>query len=201
MVRAQSERTATIDGFVIGELIHQGGMAVLRKVTRPDIATPILMKMPSLREGDDPAAIVGFEMEQLILPRLSGIHVPKFIAAGPFPDRPYLVMESIAGHSLLGRLNDLPLPYPEVAAIGAKVAMALDDLHRQHVIHLDVKPSNVMIRETGEAALIDFGLSHHDQLPDLMDAQFRVPYGTAPYMAPEQVMAVRRDPRSDLFSL
>ena len=48
----------------------------------------------------------------------------------------------------------------EVAAnIGVKIAQALDDLHRQHVVHLDVKPSNIMFRPDGEAVLIDFGLS------------------------------------------
>jgi serine/threonine protein kinase len=190
-----------IDGFAVGELIHKRGMAVLRKVTRPDIAMPLVMKIPNLSEGEDPAAIVSFEMEQMILPRLAGVHVPKFVAAGDFPAKPYIVMELITGHSLLEKLEALPLPYAEVASIGAKVATALHDLHCQHVIHLDVKPSNVMIREMGEAALIDFGLSHHDQLPDLMDAQFRLPYGTAPYMAPEQVVGIRSDPRSDLFSL
>jgi serine/threonine protein kinase len=49
--------------------------------------------------------------------------------------------------------------------------------------------------------LIDFGLAHHARLPDLMQEEFRLPYGTAPYMAPEQIMGVRRDPRSDLFAL
>ncbi len=191
----------TIDGFLIGEVIHEGGMATLRKVTRPDIQMPILMKVPRLQEGESPAAIVGFEMEQMILPRLSGVHVPKFIAAGDFAVQPYIVMEDIAGRSLLPLIENLPLPCADVAAIGAKVATALHDLHRQHVIHFDVKPSNIVIRDTGEAALIDFGLSHHDQLPDLMDEEFRVPYGTAPYMAPEQVLRVRRDPRSDLFGL
>jgi nucleotide-binding universal stress UspA family protein len=49
--------------------------------------------------------------------------------------------------------------------------------------------------------LIDYGLSRHDQLPDLMDEEFRLPYGTAPYMAPEQVFGIRSEPRSDLFAL
>jgi eukaryotic-like serine/threonine-protein kinase len=71
----------------------------------------------------------------------------------------------------------------------------------QIVVHLDVKPSNIILRESGEAALVDFGLSRHDQLPDLLDEEFRLPYGTAPYMAPEQVLGDRRDPRSDLFAL
>ncbi|MEO8586298.1 MAG: bifunctional serine/threonine-protein kinase/universal stress protein [Acidobacteriota bacterium] len=196
------QKGATLDGFLVGELIHTGGMATLRAVTRPDIRMPILMKIPTTLEGDDPAAIVSFEMEQMILPRLSGPHVPKFVAANDFSVHPYIVMERIAGQTLLRRLEDLPLPYAEVAAIGAKVAVALDDLHRQHVVHLDVKPSNIVMREdTGDAALVDFGLAHHDQLPDLMGEEFRVPYGTAPYMAPEQILGDRRDARSDLFAL
>jgi nucleotide-binding universal stress UspA family protein len=176
-------------------------MATLWEVTRSDIDFPILMKVPKISEGADPAAIVSFEMEQMILARLSGPHVPRFVANGDFAVHPYIVMERIPGTSLLPYLERLPLSYPEVSEIGAKIAAALDDLHRQHVVHLDVKPSNIMFRPTGEAVMIDFGLSHHDELPDFMAEEFRLPYGTAPYMAPEQVMGHRRDPRSDQFAL
>jgi serine/threonine protein kinase len=161
----------------------------------------MLMKVPNFAEGEDPAAIVSFEMELMILPRLSGVHVPKFVAAGDWAVQPYIVMECIPGETLCRRLPDLPLPYDEVADIGARIATALDDLHRQHVVHLDVKPSNVMFWPTGEAVLLDYGLAHHDQLPDLMQAEFRLPFGTAPYMAPEQLLGNRGDPRSDLFAL
>jgi nucleotide-binding universal stress UspA family protein len=58
-----------------------------------------------------------------------------------------------------------------------------------------------MARPSGEIVLVDFGLSRHDRLPDLMEEEFRLPYGTAPYMAPEQVLGHRRDPRSDQFAL
>jgi nucleotide-binding universal stress UspA family protein len=201
MVKPYLEKGATIDGFVLEELLHKGGMARLWRVSRPDITIPILMKVPILAEGEDPAAIVSFEMEQMILPRLTGEHVPKVLAVGNFAVQPYIVMELIEGESLLKRLTGLPLPYEEVADIGVKIATALDALHRQHVIHLDIKPSNVIIRTSGKAALIDFGLSHHEQLPDLMHEEFLLPYGTAPYMAPEQLLTVRNDPRSDLFSL
>ncbi|WP_371748459.1 serine/threonine protein kinase [Geothrix fuzhouensis] len=190
-----------LDGFCVGERIHRGGMASLWAASHPDIPFPLLVKAPILSEGTDPAAIVGFEMEQMILPRLSGPHVPKFIAQGTTGLQPYLVMERIPGPSLLPRLTQLPLPWAEVAALGARIAMALDDLHRQHVVHLDVKPSNLLTRPTGEMVLIDFGLSHHDELPDLMGEEFRLPYGTAPYMAPEQVLGFRKDPRSDQFAL
>jgi non-specific serine/threonine protein kinase/protein-serine/threonine kinase len=201
MMHGRVHTGQTVDGFLIGELIHQGGMSTLRAVTRPDIDTPILMKVPKILEGMDPAAIVSFEMEQMILPRVSGVHVPKFFAAGDFAVQPYIVMEHVPGKTLLHKLDDLPLPYEEVAAIGTKVATAIHDLHRQRVIHFDVKPSNILFRATGEAVLIDFGLSRHEQLPDLMAEEFRIPYGTGPYLAPEQILGVRKDPRSDLFAL
>src|SRR5437764_500013 len=94
-----------------------------------------------------------------------------------------------------------PIPYEEARVIGGQIATALADLHRQNVIHHDIKPSSIMFRPSGECALIDFGLSHHNQLPDLLQEEFRLPYGTAPYMAPERLLGVRDDSRSDLFSL
>jgi len=195
-------RSSVIDGFTLGPLLHRGGMASLYEVTHPDWPDlPMLMKLPKLKSGEDPAAIVSFEMELMILPRLTGPHVPRCIATKGFETTPYMVMERIEGASLLPLLKQLPLPIEDVAEIGHGVALALDDLHRQNVVHLDIKPSNVLRRSDGAVVLADFGLAHHAKLPDLMQEEFRLPYGTAPYMAPEQVMGVRGDPRSDLFAL
>jgi serine/threonine protein kinase len=190
-----------IDGFVIGECVHHGGMATLWNVTHPDIAAPLLMKIPRVAEGEDPAAIVSFEMEMMILPRLKGTHVPACFATGDFDRQAYVVIECIPGETLYRRLPALPLPYDEARPLGVKIAAALADLHRQNVIHHDIKPSSIMFRATGEAVLIDYGLSHHNHLPDLLQEEFRVPFGTAPYMAPERLFGVRDDPRSDIFSL
>jgi len=201
MTREPLETGSTIDGFRIGEKIHTGGMATLWRVTRPDIEAPIVMKVPTILDGEDATVIVGFEMEMMILPRLSGVHVPKFYAVGDFARQPYVVMEYIRGESVYALIARAPLPPEEVVALGARVATALVDLHRQHVLHLDIKPSNVMLRESGEAALIDFGLSRHLLLPDLLEEEFRVPMGTGPYIAPEQIMKNRGDPRSDIYSL
>ncbi|MFL6825332.1 MAG: serine/threonine protein kinase [Bradyrhizobium sp.] len=201
MAKLSIEPGAVIDGFTIAERVHSGGMATLWSVTHPDIAAPLLMKIPRVSEGEDPAAIVSFEMEQMIMPRLSGPHVPACYATGDFARQAYVVMERIPDKTLYSRLSDLPLGYEEARVIGGKIAAALADLHRQNVIHHDIKPSSIMFRPSGESVLIDFGLSHHNQLPDLLQEEFRLPYGTAPYMAPERLLGVRDDPRSDLFSL
>jgi nucleotide-binding universal stress UspA family protein len=192
-----------IDGFRLDAPLDAGGMANFWRVSRIDDPPlfPMVMKVPLLRRGEDPITIVGFEVEQMILARLHGPHVPRFVAAGDF-EQPYIVMELVVGRSLKGRLRDAPLPPAEVAAIGARVAYALHDLHRQHVIHLDLKPSNVILRdEPGEAVLIDFGLSRHDRLPDLIAEEFDGAIGTGAYVAPEQTLGDRSDPRSDIFAL
>jgi eukaryotic-like serine/threonine-protein kinase len=89
MAKSQLKQGAVLDGFRLESLAHKGGMARLWRVSRDGEPMPLIMKVPILGEGEDPAAIVGFEMEQMILPRLSGPHVPKFIAAGDFARQPY----------------------------------------------------------------------------------------------------------------
>src|SRR6202521_2375480 len=184
-----------IDGFTLEQPLDPGGMASFWRVSRPGTDLPMVMKVPLMRRGEDPITIVGFEVEQMILAQLAGPHVPRFVAAGDF-ERPYIVMELVAGRSVRTLLDKTPLAPDEVASIGAKIAFALHDLHRQHVIHLDLKPSNVILRDDGEAVLIDFGLSRHEQLPDLVAEEFDDPVGTGPYIAPEQVLRERGDPRS-----
>ena len=189
-----------IDGFTLREKLFTGGMATIWSVSHPDHAIPMVMKLPKLRGEDDPTAMVGFEVEQMLLPRLRGPHVPKVIAMGDFTEQPYMVLERIPGESLRARFEEFKTA-EAVADLGARIADALHDLHRQHVIHLDLKPSNILLRTDGTVVLVDFGLAHHDRLPDLLAEEFHLPLGTAPYMSPEQVLHDRSEPRSDLFAL
>jgi nucleotide-binding universal stress UspA family protein len=190
-----------IGGFRLEREFHRGGLGTLWKVSRPDSAAPLIMKLPFLAPGEDPLSIVSYETEQMIMPRLTGSHVPKFVAAGDF-DGPYLVMELIAGRSLFDPLPELPLPVGAVADLAARIADALEDLHRQRVVHLDLKPGNIMIRDgDGDVVLLDFGLSRHLDLPDLPAEELEGPLGTGAYIAPEQLLGSRSDRRSDLFAL
>jgi len=190
-----------LDGFRIEERIHSGGMAVIYRVTGPDVGFPMIMKVPRLGYGEPGETVVSFEVEQLVLPALTGPHVPRFVAAGDLARQPYLVMEHVEGRSLAEWADAAPIDPAEIAKLGAALGTALHSLHLQEAIHLDVKPSNVIIRPNGEAVLIDFGLARHGHYPDLLGEEIRSPIGSAPYISPEQVMGVRWDPHSDVFAL
>ena len=190
-----------IDGFTLGARLHQGGFATIWAVTHALHRGALIMKVPTILDGYDGPTIVGFEVEQMIMPRLTGPHVPRVVAVGGFDALPYIVMEAVGGGSLLERVKAAPLPLSDLVELGARMAAAVHALHKQHVAHLDLKPANILQRETGEMVLIDFGLARHDELPDLLGEEFTIPMGTFPYIAPEQYLRQRDDLRSDLFAL
>ncbi|TGQ47731.1 bifunctional serine/threonine-protein kinase/universal stress protein [Mesorhizobium sp. M00.F.Ca.ET.216.01.1.1] len=194
------EPGAIIDGFELVEKLPSGGMAELWRATSQQFDFPLVLKFPFLDPGGDVSVILGFEMEELILKRLSGPHVPRFAASGSLARIPYIAMEFVAGRSLAGVIRDAPQAPDEVARIGAEIAKALAALHRQKVVHLDLKPENVILAERA-AVLLDFGLARHAELPDLLGAESSVPMGSAAYISPEQVLGERGDPASDLFAL
>lgn len=190
-----------IDGFTLGEKLHSGGFATIWEVTHPLFRTPLVMKVPTILDGYDAPTIVGFEVEQMIMPRLTGPHVPRVVGQGDFSQMAYIVTEKIPGGSMWQHVKRAPLAIDDLIEIAARMAQAVHDVHRQHVIHLDLKPDNFLQRPTGEMVLIDFGLSRHDHLPDLLAEEFTIPMGTFPYIAPEQFLRQRGDLRSDLYAL
>jgi serine/threonine protein kinase len=190
-----------IDGFRLAERIHTGAMGHIFRVTGRDVGFPMIMKVPRVGPGESGEGLINFEMESMLLPALSGTHVPRFVAAGSIAKTPYLVAEWIEGESLAQRLKHGPLNSTEAVRIGAAVADAVHSLHLQDAIHLDLKPENLIIRSSGEVVLIDFGIAYHARFPDLLAEERRFAAGSAPYISPEQVLGARDDPRSDIFSL
>ena len=196
----------TVDGFVVDGVLHAGAMARLYLVHYAqgarDPGFPMAMKVPRMGIGDGLETIVGFETEHRLLPLLTGPHVPRFVAAGDLATDPYLVMEKLSGRTYQDLLDEAPrLALDRVVELGIALAWACHSLHRQDVVHQDLKPANVMWRDGGVAVLLDFGLSHHAHLPDLLAEQTHAPIGTHAYMAPEQVLGIRGDSRSDLFAV
>jgi serine/threonine protein kinase len=190
-----------VDGFTVGEAVHTGAMSTLFAVSGPGDGPSLLMKVPRLDGGDPGESLVAFETEVTILRVLSGPHAPRFVGAGDLVEAPYLIMERILGENGQALVERGRCPVDELAAIGAAVADALADIHTQGVIHLDLKPENLIRRANGEVVLLDFGLAHSDRHPDLLAEETRYQAGSAPYLSPEQVRGDRSDRRSDLFAL
>ena len=203
-MREQLHPGGIIDGYRLGECIHKGGTGVIYRATAPaqqDPGFPIVLKAPLLGRGESAIGIIGLEMEQMILAKLSGPHVPRFVSAGDVRASPYVVMEWIDGESLAEVFKRAPLPPEDVARIGAALADAIHSIHLQDVIHFDIKPENFLLRPTGEAVLLDFGFARHARYPDLLAEEKEFAAGSAAYVSPEQLQHDRRDPRSDLFAL
>lgn len=197
-----------IDGFTLQERVHSGGMADLYRVHyadgRPDPGFPMVMKVPRMGGGEGAENLVGLETEQQMLQALVGPHVPRLVACGDMARLPYLVMEYVEGATLQQHM-DAAAPAQraptQIAAWGRAIAAAAHSIHQQNAVHLDLKPGNVIFRADGSCVLLDFGLSWHAHYPDLLAEELRMAVGSAPWMAPEQVVGVRGDPRSDVFAI
>ncbi len=193
-----------IDGYTVEGCLHAGGNGYVYRVRAPadpQSGFPLVMKVPGIGPGEPTLGVVSFEIEQNILALLTGPHVPRVVASGDLSERPYLVMEEIAGESLATIVERAPLPAEEVARIGAALADAVYSVHRQQVIHFDLKPENFILRPGGEAVLLDFGFARHANYPDLLAEEATFAAGSAAYVSPEQLNSDRSDARSDIFAL
>ena len=199
-----------VDGFVVHECIHAGGMAHIYHAgyanTARDPGFPLAMKIPRMTASDGAENIVSFEVELTILPTLTGHHAPRFVAAGDLMRLPYLVMEYVEGQTLQHWLDshqrgDAEQDARDIARIGSALAIAAHSIHQQNVCHLDLKPANVLLRPDGSVVLLDFGLSCHAHYPDLLAEEMRKAVGSPTWIAPEQVVGVRGDLRSDIFAI
>ncbi len=204
------EPHTVIDGFLIEECLHAGGMAHIYSVryADPNIPSkfPMVMKVPRMTAGDGGENIVSHEVEQQILQALSSPYAPRFVAAGDIERLPYLVMEHIAGKTLQQIIDEhtdskQAFTPPEICQIGSALARATHHLHQQNICHLDLKPANVLLRPDGRVALLDFGLSCHAHFPDLLAEQLRKSVGSPVWIAPEQIVGIRGDARSDMFAI
>ena len=193
-----------IDGFLIGKEVHRGGMAVLYEATKEGILYPILLKVPRVGRDQPVESLIGFETELTIMKALKSPYVPRLASAGNMARKPYIAMERLEGQTLTdlikaqgGKLDNIQ----QVVEIVANIALAVASLHAQDIIHLDLKPDNILVGEDNRIALIDFGLAHHMHYPDLLVEQMRKGVGSAPYISPEQVMGMRNVWRSDIFAI
>jgi formylglycine-generating enzyme required for sulfatase activity len=140
-----------------------------------------------LREGEAMARVHAH-------PNVAGIH-----GQGTVHGRYYIVMDLLEGGDLGERLVNGPLPVEEAARVIRDLARGLAHVHEQGVLHRDLKPGNVVFDSLGEPKLIDFGLARTPDGSSLTATGALM--GTPVYMAPEQALGLKADPRTDVYGL
>jgi hypothetical protein len=178
--------------------IGSGGMATVYRATAPN-GNLVALKVLALHLAADPTARLRFEQESNL--GLAHPNIARVLESGVKDGAPFIVMEYVVGESLDHRLtNKGPLTIQELAPILRDAAQALDYAHARGVIHRDVKPSNILIRTSGQALLADFGVAKSASLTAYTATAARV--GSVFYMSPEQADgALEITAASDIYSL
>ncbi|MGH8916925.1 MAG: protein kinase domain-containing protein, partial [Actinomycetes bacterium] len=112
---------------------------------------------------------------------------------------PWIVMQLVSGATLQQRLDEGPLPLPEVKSLAVSLLRALAAAHEQGIVHRDIKPANIMISTGGQVLLADFGIAAPETGNGLTSTG--VVIGSAPYLSPERAAGQPGRASSDLFSL
>jgi len=199
----------TIEGkYRLEARLGEGGMGAVYQSTRLLIGDQVAVKVLHLDQAADPAAAERFRREAQAAARVQHPNAVTIYDFGVSNEGlVYLVMELIAGQSLRHLLHQSgPLPLADAASIITQVCGALDAAHEQHVVHRDIKPDNIIVREaTGgwRVKVLDFGIAKLTNLTATTDQLTLTGsvIGTPNYMSPEQCLGEELDQRSDIYSL
>ncbi|MGA7823031.1 MAG: serine/threonine-protein kinase [Steroidobacteraceae bacterium] len=198
---AQRFGDAFIRGYRRIRRLAAGTLTDLYVAESERAGTLVALKVARDRQDDDQSLDVfrRFLQEYEIAQRIDNPDVVRIHDLGVSDEHAWLVMEYFPLGDLRRRMRAGLAPR-EALRVAALVALALATLHGEGVLHRDLKPGNVMLREDGSIGLIDFGLSKDAVLAlDLTDTG--AIFGTPHYMSPEQGHAEAIDARSDLYSL
>ncbi len=179
----------------------QGGMATVYEAVDEEAGRRVALKV--VTGNDDVAARLRarLRLEARALGTVSHASVVGYRGHGIEPDAAWLALEWVEGDTLAERLSDAPLSAAESIVCAARIARALAATHAVGLVHRDVKPSNVLLREGAAEApvLVDFGIARADRTVLTATGSW---VGTPRYMAPEQVQDAHYvDGRADVFSL
>jgi len=191
--------------YQILEQLGEGGMAIVYKAYDTRLEREVAIKM--LRSDAFPPEHLGrilkrFEREMETLAKLSHPNIVKIHDYGEHNGLPNLVLEYFPGGTLKQRLGK-QIPWQETTQLIIPIADALRFAHERHVVHRDVKPSNILLTRKGIPMLTDFGIAKilEAEGGQTLTATTSVGIGTPEYMAPEQGLGQEVDVRADVYSL
>ena len=194
------------DRYRLGDVIGTGGMSEVYRATDSLLGRDVAIKMLRPEMARDVNFRERFRKEAQNSGRLNHPNIVAVYDTGEADEDgmaiPYIVMELVHGRTLRDLVReDGPLSPREAAQVLIPVAHALQASHDAGIIHRDVKPANIMITNTGQVKVMDFGIAR--ALDDSTSAmtQTSAVIGTAQYLSPEQAQGKPADARSDVYAL
>jgi serine/threonine protein kinase len=189
----------TLASYRLEDVVGEGAIGVVYRAVSPDGRTVALKVLKSAVSADQ-SYRERFRREARVAREVQHRHLVPILEAGEVDGWHYLVADYVRGGSLEERLQAVGrLTIEETLRIAAEVGAGLDALHRQRLVHRDVKPSNIMLDEEGVAALTDFGLAKGPAYTVLTRPGMVM--GTIDYLAPELIRGEPATPASDIYSL
>ncbi|WP_006240874.1 protein kinase domain-containing protein [Mycolicibacterium tusciae] len=193
-----------LDGrYRVDTMIATGGMSSVYRGLDLRLDRPVALKVMESRYAGDQQFLARFQREARAVARLNDPGLVAVYDQGsgtPGRQAPYLVMELVEGGTLRELLRERgPMPPHAVAAVLAPVLGGLAVAHAAGLVHRDIKPENVLISDSGEVKIADFGLVR--AVAEAKITSTSVILGTAAYLSPEQVSTGDADPRSDVYSV
>jgi serine/threonine-protein kinase len=180
--------------------LGHGGMASVYLAHDDELDRPVALKLLSQAVGGDPDFRKRFLREAKLAARLTHPNLVAVYDAGEEDDTPYIVMECVDGEplsELLARRG--PLPAPEVVELALQACAGLQHAHDAGLVHRDVKPANLLVRNDDVLKIADFGIARAGESTRLTKQGTIL--GTAAYLAPEQARGAEVTPAADLYSL
>src|SRR6476661_3347882 len=180
--------------------LGSGGMSTVYLARDTTLDRGVAVKVMHREMSEQADQLERFRQEARAVAKLSHPNVVSVIDAGEDGGHPYIVFEYVEGETLKHRINrEGALAPQEAIAYAIEIARGLSVAHARNMVHRDIKPQNILIDAEGRAKLTDFGISRQRE-QDGMTATGRV-LGTTDYVAPEQAMGRKVDPRTDIYSL
>ncbi|MDH5632234.1 MAG: bifunctional protein-serine/threonine kinase/phosphatase [Gammaproteobacteria bacterium] len=191
------------DGYEIARELHSNHRSHVYLATDTETGERVALKVPSVSLRADPFFLESFLMEEWVARRVENAHVLKPCKLTRKRNYLYSVTEYIEGCTLAQWMRDNPQPDVElVRGIVEQIVRGLQALHRQEMLHQDLRPDNIMIDRSGTVKLIDFGSVRVAGVAEIaMTTERQHILGTAQYTAPEYFLGEPGTFRSDLFSL
>lgn len=183
------------------EKIGEGGMAVVYKARCRLLNRYVAIKILRPEFTKDAQFVENFKRESQAAAGLQHPNIVSVYDVGKEGNIHFIVMELIDGRPLSDIIQErAPMDYKTSIELIKQVASALSVAHRNHIIHRDVKPHNIMITKDGMAKLADFGIAKAVSDSTLVTETSKV-IGSVHYFSPEQARGAYVDERSDIYSL